>query len=330
MVAVRLRAGADRRRRDAHLPEQLAPRHRVHPRPLRVGRRALCGCAPGGTRRRARELVARPPAPADGGRSGRARGRGRALPRGAPDGARRGDRCRRRGRSLHAPVHLGHDGPAEGLHGAASQLLRDGVGDRPSAELRARRRPDAAVPPARPQLRAADAPHRPVRRLHDRLPARSAADRGRAADRASDGTAERAPRLREDPHRRRRGPRRDDGREAPVGRLVAPDRARGRQAAGGGPARRRRAEAEGRPRRPARLREDPRSARRPPADADLGRRAARPGDRRVLRRGRHQDLRGLRAQRVHDGRDDEHADALAVRDRRAGPAGLRAQNRRGR
>ena len=44
--------------------------------------------------------------------------------------------------------------------------------------------------------------------------------------------------------------------------------------------------------------------------------------------GRHQDLRGLRAQRVHDGRDDEHAGAVAVRDSRAGPAGLRAENGR--
>ena len=79
----------------------------------------------------------------------------------------------------------------------------------------------------------------------------------------------------------------------------------------------RRAAAEGAPRRPARLREDPRAARRTPADADLGRRAARPGGGRVLRRDRRPDLRGLRPQRVHDGRDDEHAGALAVRDGRA-------------
>ncbi len=69
-------------------------------------------------------------------------------------------------------------------------------------------------------------------------------------------------------------------------------RERGRQAAGGGPARRGRAEAEGRPRRPARLQEDPRSPRRSSANADLRRRAARAGDRRVLRFGRYQDLRG--------------------------------------
>ena len=59
--------------------------------------------------------------------------------------------------------------------------------------------------------------------------------------------------------------------------------------------------------------QDPGAARRAAADADLGRRAARPGDRRVLRRDRDPDLRGLRAHGVHDRRDDEHARALAVR-----------------
>ena len=36
----------------AHLPEQLAARHGVHPRPLGVGRRALRGRRPGGARSR--------------------------------------------------------------------------------------------------------------------------------------------------------------------------------------------------------------------------------------------------------------------------------------
>ena len=63
--------------------------------------------------------------------------------------------------------------------------------------------------------------------------------------------------------------------------------------------------------------EDPGSARRPSADADLGRSAARAGDLGVLRCGRDPDSRGLRPDRVHDGGDDEHAAALAVRDRRA-------------
>ena len=65
------------------------------------------------------------------------------------------------------------------------------------------------------------------------------------------------------------------------------------------------------------LREDPRAARRPAPDADLGRRAARPGDRGVLRRDRRQDLRGLRPERVHDGRDDEHARAAGASARSA-------------
>ena len=70
-------------------------------------------------------------------------------------------------------------------------------------------------------------------------------------------------------------------------------------------------------RRQARVREDSRAARRAAADADLGRSTARQGDRRVLRRDRDPDPRGLRADGVHDRRDHEHARALAVRDRRA-------------
>ena len=109
--------------------------------------------------------------------------------------------------------------------------------------LRARRRPDVAVPPARPQLRPADAPDRPVRRLHDRLPAGSAPDGGRARDGAANRAAERSARVREDPHGRRRRDRRDDRRQAPARRLGARGRSRGRQARGGRPARRRHAAA---------------------------------------------------------------------------------------
>ena len=73
-----------------------------------------------------RGIAATAPLSADRGRPGGARGRGGALPRGAPHGARRRDRRHRRGRSLHASVHLGHDRAAEGLHGPPPQLLRDG------------------------------------------------------------------------------------------------------------------------------------------------------------------------------------------------------------
>ena len=52
-----------------------------------------------------------------------------------------------------------------------------------------------------------------VRRLRDRVPARSAAGRGGPARREADRLPERAARLREDPHRRRRQVRRDDRRQ---------------------------------------------------------------------------------------------------------------------
>ena len=79
----------------------------------------------------------------------------------------------------------GTTGPPEGLHDPAPQLLRDGRGDRPPAGVRARRRPDAALPPARAQLRPADAPDRPVRRLHDRVPPRSRSRRRRPCRRCA-------------------------------------------------------------------------------------------------------------------------------------------------
>ena len=65
-------------------------------------------------------------------------------------------------------------------------------------------RRDAPLPAARAQLRAAAAPVGGVHRLHDRVPARSAARGDGAAARPPDALPERAARLREDPHRRRR------------------------------------------------------------------------------------------------------------------------------
>ena len=53
-----------------------------------------------------------------------------------------------------------------------------------------------------------------VHRLHDRVPARPAARRGRAAARAADALPERAARVREDPRRGRREVRRGDRRAA--------------------------------------------------------------------------------------------------------------------
>ena len=90
-----------------------------------------------------------------GGRGGRLQGR-------APLRPRRCGRGDRRGRPVHVHLHVGDDRAAQGLHDPPPQLLRDGVGDRSPAALRPRRRPDAPLPPARAQLRPADAPDRPV------------------------------------------------------------------------------------------------------------------------------------------------------------------------
>ena len=145
---------------------------------------------------RARDLVRRAR------RAARARPR---LRRGAADGARRARRLDRRGRPLHLHLHVGNDRPAEGLHDPPPQLLRDGAeGRRDGGPPDRARRRDAPLPPARAQLRAPAAPLGGVHRLHDRVPARSAARGDRAAARAADALPERAARLREDPHGRRR------------------------------------------------------------------------------------------------------------------------------
>ena len=85
-----------------------------------------------------------------------------------------------------------------------------------------------------------------------------------------------------------------------VGRRVSALRRAGRA----GPARPRAAAPD---RRPARLREGQGAPRRPAAAGDLRRRAALGRDRRVLPRDRHPPGRGLRPDRVHDRRVDEHA-----------------------
>ena len=194
---------------------------RLHPRALGVGRRPLRGrdAAREGrvsTRRgaaaSARAHLRRPRRP----RRARARPRGRA-----PERAARGRRADRGGRPLHLHLHLRHDRPAQGLHDLAPQLLRDGRGRRRPAELHRARGRDAPLPPARPQLRPADAPLRRLRRLRDRVPARPAPGRRSAAGGEADGLPERAARLREGAHRRRRQVRRRDGREAEADRLGA-------------------------------------------------------------------------------------------------------------
>ena len=213
--------------RDARLPEQLAAGRRLHPRPLGVGRRALRGRGAGAPRSRAsaaalprlRHVLTFDDLPALEAEGARFQARAPAALDEAVAAVDEDD-------LFTLQYTSGTTGPPKGCMIRHRNYYAMVVGDRPPAGVRARRRPDAAVPPARPQLRAADAPDRPVRRLHDRLPARSAADGGRAADGAPHRAAERAARVREDPHGGRRRDRRDDGRQAAPGRLVA----RGRSA----------------------------------------------------------------------------------------------------
>ncbi len=208
----------------------------------------------------------------------------------------------------------------------AMVAVNDKLPDHGVAERRA-----APLPPARPQLRAAGAPLRAVRRLHDRVPPRAA--RGRASDAAgaADDPAERPAHLREGAHGGHVDVRRGDrarGAGWSTGRSAsAAGRASSRQQGKPVP---RGLGRPGRARRPARLLEGQGAARRPAPDPDLGRRAAREGGRRVLRRDGHPHPRGLRAHGVHDRRDDEHERAIPVRHRRPGPARVRAAPRRGR
>ena len=302
----------------------------LHPRPLGGGRDPLRGRRParegrvrpgGDPGTRARPHVHRP---------ARARGAGTCL-RGRSSGrAARGVRGDRRGRPLHVHLHVRHDRPAEGLHDLEPQLLRDGRGRRRSRVVHRPRRHDAALPAARAQLRPADAPVRALRRLHDRVPARPAAGRSGAARGPPDGVPERAARLREDPHGRRRALRRGHRPAPEAGRLGAPCRPRRERAAPrrtAGPARAGGAVPR---RRPARLREGQGAPGWPPAHRHLGRRPALTRDRRVLPRDRHPPRRGLRADRVHDRSVDEHAERLPLRHRRQGAAALRGQARGGR
>ena len=176
---------------------------------------------------------------------------------------------------------------------------------------------DAPLPPARAQLRPADAPVRRLRRLRDRVPARPAPGGRGAAGGEADRLPERAARLREDPHRRRREVRRRDRREAEADRLGARRRPPGQRAAPSREAGAARPAGAAPDRRPARLREGEGAPRRPAAAGDLRRRAALGRDRRVLPRDRHPPGRGLRPDRVHDGRVDEHARGVPLRHGRA-------------
>ena len=94
------------------------------------------------------------------------RARGRDYKAAQPRCAGAGRRGRPARRPVHLHLHVGNDRAAEGLHDPAPQLLLDGRGRRRDPRLLRVRRRDAPVPAARAQLRAADAPERPVLRLH--------------------------------------------------------------------------------------------------------------------------------------------------------------------
>ena len=300
-----LRPGARRSRRGRDLRELVAARRPVRPPALRGGRGGLRGRGAarqgrGGPGEPAgaptRPLVCRPAC---------ARGGGPRVPRGAPGGARRGGCGDRRGGPLHVHLHVGHDRAAEGVHDPPPQLLRDGRCDRRTARPQPTWRCDAPVPPARAQLRAADAPLRAVRRLHDRVPAGAARRRPRDPRGAADDPAERPARVREGAHRRDDIVRRGHRGEAAADRLGARRRPAGERAPPRGTEAAARTRDPAPPRRAPGVLEGERASRRTAPAPDLGWRAAREGDRRALRRNGHLHHGGLRPDRVHDRRDDE-------------------------
>ena len=281
----------------------------VRARALGGGRRPLRGR--GAARRRSRPSRAGlPDAPARAHvrRPRRARGGGARVPAGTSRRPRRGRRGDRRGGPLHVHLHVGDDRAAQGLHDPAPQLLRDGRRHPTSSPTTARdERRDAALPAARPQLRAADASLRPVRRLHDRLPPRPARRRatrcprcGRRSSRACRASTRRSTRRSSSSFAEATGVRRRLVDWAlRVGYRESALRQQGRPMPASLAVQHRLADrlvfSKVRERLGGRLR-----------TADLGRRAAREGDRGVLRRARHLHPRGIRPDRVHDGGDDEH------------------------
>ena len=145
----------------------------------------------------------------------------------------------------------------------------------------------------------------------------------------ADRLPERAARLREDPHRRPRQVRRGDGGEAEADRLGA-SRSAVASARSAGPASRCRGRS--RSSTGSRTSSSTRRSRSGWAGgsvtaisggAPLGTRG-----RGVLPRARHPADRGLRADRVHDGCDDEHPQRLPLRHGRPGAPRIRAAARR--
>ena len=193
VVPVRLRARPDRRDRRARSTR--TARRRTARTCSTTRSRSACSSRTTSSSRRSRRCAAGCRASATCSRSRTCPSSRRAAARYAaehPDALDDASAAGRRGRPLHLHLHLGHDRPAEGLHDPPPQLLRDGRRRRRDADGFVE--PDghaAPLPPARPQLRAADAPPGAVRRLHDRLLPRPAARR-RGARRRSGRPSSRA------------------------------------------------------------------------------------------------------------------------------------------
>ena len=202
-------------------------------------------------------------------------------------------------------LHVGDDRAAEGLHDLAPQLLRDGDA---SSTDRCRRyyRPDDVMllylPLAHNFGRLMHLLGR-VRRLHDRVPAPIRCRSRKRCRRCARRVLPSVPRVYEKVHTAVVAAfDAATGAKRRLDRLGARDRARGQP--------RSRAQAKPVPRGLARasIASPTGSSSARSASAlggrlrmpDLGRRAAREGDRRVLRRDRHPHPRGLRPHRVHD------------------------------
>ncbi len=288
MDPARLGGDVRRRRRRRPLPHELCEGVRVRARTLR-GRPRLRGgrgadpeagldtrLAAGATGGRA----VRPPRPARGG------GTGRPAPRGGARG---------RGRPRDAHLHLRHDRAAEGVHAHAPQS-RHGCDVRAGAAP-ASGRHRAPLSAAGPQLRASRAPGGDAARRHDRLRGRRRARARGARDRAPDHSAGRAAGIREDPREHARGDR-AGRRPAPPDRSLGDRRRRqSRPAAPGGGAHPVHARVAGADRRPARLLEGARTARRPAPGLHLRRGAALHRRDGVLPCARDPGDRGLRTDR---------------------------------
>ncbi len=201
--ALRLRAGARRRRRGGDLREQLAEGLPLRARALGRGRRAGRGRGAAGEdrgRRRSRHVLTF--ADLD-----ELRARGREFAAANPDALAEAE-AQIGEEDLFTFIYTsGTTGPPKAcmIRHRNYYEMATCIDDVPEFALRRRR--DAALPAAGAQLRAADAPARRAQGLHDRLLPGPAARRRGDAGGAADAAAERAAALREGAHGRARAVR---------------------------------------------------------------------------------------------------------------------------